>query len=106
MLNTRDSLVGKWSVKVITPFGESKADVILDSTDPFVTGTIIGENGSVEFSNGIIDGNKLKLSATVETPIKATIAAEVEINEFIFHGVLKIDEYMEVNITGEKNVNI
>jgi hypothetical protein len=107
MSDIKLNIIGKWDVSALTPFGINEATVKILAVEPNVSGTIVGKNGSLDFTNGIIDGNKLSFSATVDTPIKATLFADVEIvDDKAFSGTLKIDEYMTIDIRGDKNVDL
>ena len=106
MENLENNIIGKWDVTLVTPFGESLAQAEIKNDQPLFSGTIIGEHGSTNFSNGILKENLFTFSTKVEVPIKATISAEVQVNNNKFFGTLMIDEYMKININGEKNVNI
>ena len=99
-------IIGNWDVFVQTPFGVSKAAASIKSINPSVSGSIIGENGSIEFDNGSINENILTFSTDVNTPIKATIKVNVEIEGTTFTGSLMIDEYLKISIRGVKNVNL
>jgi hypothetical protein len=105
-INTNLNTTGDWDVFALTPFGTSKSKVTFASVEPVVSGTITGERGSLNFSNGVIDGNKLTFSTVVDTPIKATLFVDVEVFEDKFAGTLTVDEYMKIDIRGQKNVNL
>jgi|LauGreDrversion4_2_1035121.scaffolds.fasta_scaffold1818051_2 hypothetical protein len=106
-IKIESNIVGDWDVSALTPFGVTKSTVTISSKEPYVSGTIVGENGSLDFNNGKFDGNKLSFSATVDTPIKATLFANVEIiNNKFFSGTLMIDQYMRIDVKGSKNVDL
>ncbi|MEY4333116.1 MAG: hypothetical protein RLZZ196_1854 [Bacteroidota bacterium] len=100
------NIIGNWNAIIETPFGESKANVLIKTINPFVSGTVNGENGSFDFDNGTFTQNTLVFSSTVDTPIKATLYISVLIEGEKFTGTLTMDEYMTVNIRGFKNVNL
>jgi hypothetical protein len=101
------NITGEWDVSALTPFGATKSKVTISSKESYISGTIIGENGSLDFSDGKFEGNKLLFSTTVDTPIKATLVVDVEVtDDKTFSGTLKIDEYMTIDIKGNKNVNL
>ena len=100
------NLIGNWQVSVPTPFGTSNASATINSIEPFVSGTIVGERGSLDFDNGIISGDTITFSATVDTPIKATLTVNIELVDDKFQGTLEIDQYAKLDIKGEKNVNL
>jgi hypothetical protein len=100
------NIIGNWDVIVYTPFGESKAVASIKKLDPFVSGTIDGERGSFDFSNGTISENTLTFFAPVDTPIKANLSVSVEVESDKFTGTLMVDKYMSVAIKGVKNVSI
>jgi hypothetical protein len=99
-------ITGNWEAYIQTPFGEAKAIALIKEDDVTISGTINGENGSFDFDNGTIIENTFVFSATIDTPIKATISVSAEIEDYTFKGKLMIDEYLTMNILGKKNVNI
>jgi hypothetical protein len=99
-------IIGNWDVYIKTPFGETKAIALIKEDDVTISGTINGENGSFDFDNGTIVENIFVFSATIDTPIKATISVSAVIEDHAFEGKLMIDEYLTMNILGKKNVNI
>jgi hypothetical protein len=100
------NIIGNWKVSVLTPFGTSNASATIESIEPFVSGTIVGERGSLDFDNGVVSGDTIIFSATVDTPIKATLTVNVEVVDDKFEGTLEIDQYGKLDIKGEKNVNL
>lgn len=110
MVMTQDQknidIIGNWDVYIQTPFGVAKATALIKDTSPFIIGTVNGENGSFDFSNGVMTENILSFSATVETPIKATLTVQVTVEGDNFAGDLMVDQYLRVSIRGTKNVDI
>jgi hypothetical protein len=100
------NIIGDWQVSAFTPFGVSNSTAKITSIEPFVSGTIIGERGSLDFDNGVVSGDTITFSATVDTPIKATLTVNVEVVDDKFEGTLEIDQYAKLDIKGEKNVNL
>jgi hypothetical protein len=100
------NIIGNWKVSALTPFGISSSNVNIKSIEPFVSGTIVGERGSLDFDNGIVSGDKITFSATVDTPIKATFTVNVQVVDDKFEGTLEIDQYVKLDIKGQKNVNL
>ena len=99
-------IIGDWTVSALTPFGISSSNVNIKSIEPFVSGTIVGERGSLDFDNGIVSSDTITFSATVDTPIKATLTVNVEVIDDKFKGTLEVDQYMKIDIRGQKNVNL
>jgi hypothetical protein len=99
-------IIGDWEVSALTPFGISSSKVNIKSIEPLVSGTIVGERGSLDFGNGVITGNTLTFSVTADTPIKATLTVSVEVIDDKFKGTLEVDQYMKIDIRGQKNVNL
>jgi hypothetical protein len=100
------NIIGNWQVSAFTPFGVSNSAVNITSIEPFVSGTIIGERGSLDFDNGTLVSNILTFSVIADTPIRATLAVNVEVIDDKFEGTLQVDEYMKIVIKGQKNVNL
>lgn len=106
-IKIESNIIGEWDVSALTPFGVAKSKVTIVSADPYISGTIVGENGSLDFDNGTVNSDNLSFSATVDTPIKATLFVDVKIiDSKFFSGTLKVDKYMEISIEGSKNVNL
>ena len=105
-IDTSLDIIGNWDVSTFTPFGISMSKAAINSIEPFISGIITGEKGSLTFTNGKINNNVLTFSANVDTPIKATLSVSVEVIGDKFVGILTIDEYTKVNIRGQKNVNL
>jgi hypothetical protein len=103
---TTSDIIGTWEISIFTPFGTTNSRATINSIEPFVSGTIVGEKGSLDFNNGIVENNVLTFSATVDTPIKATLTVNIEIIDDKFKGTLEVDKYMNVVIMGKKNVNL
>ena len=99
-------ITGNWDVFTFTPFGISASKAVISSIEPFISGIITGEKGSLFFSNGEINNSVLTFSANVDTPIRATLSISVEVIEDKFVGILTIDEYAKLNVRGQKNVNL
>lgn len=99
-------IIGIWNATIHTPFGESKATVSFVSADEPISGTVLGENGSFNFDDGVLLENKLTFSTTINTPIKATLKINATIEDDSFLGTITIDEYARVVIEGNKNVNL
>jgi hypothetical protein len=100
------NIIGDWQVSASTPFGVSNSKANITSIKPFVSGTIIGERGSLDFDNGNIENNVLTFSMIADTPIRATLTVNVEVIDNKFEGTLQVDEYMKIVIKGQKNVNL
>ena len=100
------NIIGDWDVYIQTPFGVAKATALIKDISPFITGTVNGENGSFDFNNGVMTENTLSFSATLETPIKATLTIKVVVEGDNFVGDIMVDQYLKTSIRGAKNVNI
>ena len=100
------NIIGDWQVSAFTPFGVSSSTAKITSIEPFVSGTIIGERGSLDFDNGTVENNILAFSVIADTPIRATLVVSAEVIDDKFEGTLQVDEYMKIVIKGQKNVNL
>jgi hypothetical protein len=101
------NILGKWKAFVSTPFGVSDVQVSITSIETYVSGNVVGEKGSFDFTNGKILNDKLTFSVDVETPIKATIYVDVTFNtKESFLGKVTIDRYATMDVEGKKNVNL
>lgn len=100
------NIIGTWQVSVPTPFGINISNVNIKSIEPFVSGTITGERGSIDFDNCIVSGDTITFCVTVDTPIKATLTVSVKVIDDKFQGTLEIDQYTKLPIIGKKNVDL
>jgi hypothetical protein len=64
---------GKWNLTIKTPMGEQKAALELTQDGAALNGKMSGAMGSVPIENGKIEGDTLKWSAKVTSPMPITL---------------------------------
>lgn len=71
---------GQWDCVVKSPLGDQKSVLTVNSNGNSWTGTNAGAMGSVEITDGKVDGNKLtwSMQVSVPMPMKLDGAATVE----------------------------
>lgn len=64
---------GKWDLTIKTPMGEQKAVLTLKQEGDALTGEMSGAMGAVPVENGRVEGDRLKWSAKVTSPMPITL---------------------------------
>jgi len=105
-----ENIFGKWKTKVKTPFGDEEyliniVELFFDNNlkNQSITGTVSNTKDTINFDNGKIINNTFTCSLNLDFPIASTVFIEINKaeNNKIF-GLLKIDNYLCVEIFGEK----
>jgi hypothetical protein len=63
---------GKWNVTLQTPVGERAGVLELRVTGTRLTGTLSGGEHHAVITDGRVEGNRLRWSAAIETPMRLT----------------------------------
>lgn len=73
------SVDGTWNVTATSPMGSQQATLTFSSDGTSLSGSMTGQQGTVEFSDGSIDGDDLKWTVQLQQPmpIKLDFTAQV-----------------------------
>src|SRR6185312_5245732 len=64
---------GTWNVTVNSPMGAQKSVVTLKNSGGVLSGTAAGAQGSMDISNGKVDGDNVSWAMSITTPFPMTL---------------------------------
>lgn len=67
---------GTWDTVTKSPMGDQKATLTVNSSGSSFTGTYSGMMGSVDITDGTVDGNTLKWKISITVPMPMTLDCE------------------------------
>lgn len=67
------SVDGKWNIKIKTPMGEQSGVLDIKADGGALTGEMASAMGKVALENGAVDGDDVKWSAKVTSPMPLTL---------------------------------
>jgi hypothetical protein len=71
---------GTWNITTNTPMGAQEATLVLSTNGSSLTGQMVGPQGSVDLTEGAVDGENLtgKAALTQPMPIELEFSATVD----------------------------
>jgi len=77
---------GTWNTVVKSPLGEQKAVLVVKSDGASWSGSQAGAMGSVVIADGTVEGNTIKWSMNVTTPMPMTLTCEATVDGDVITG--------------------
>lgn len=93
---------GKWMLKIKTPMGEQSGALELKSAGAALTGTMTGNMGAVAIENGSVDGDAVKWSAKVTSPMPITLDFDGKVAGDTLNGNVKLGAFGTSTFTGAR----
>ena len=93
---------GQWDTVTQTPMGEQKAVLTITRDGDSFTGTQAGAMGSVELTDGRIDGNRLTWRMALTKPIAMTLDGEATIDGDTLAGTIKAGMFGKMPLSGKR----
>ena len=94
---------GSWNVTINSPMGAQQATLNLSTEGGEVSGSMVGAQGTQEFSGGTIDGDNLAwtVDMTQPMPMKLEITATVAGDEI--SGNVKLGAFGDASFSGTRS---
>lgn len=93
---------GTWDTVVNTPMGQQKGQLTVNSDGSSFTGTMTGDRGSLDISDGAVDGNKLTWTADIAEPMPMKLSFSVEVNGDEMTGNVQLGMFGNAPLTGSR----
>jgi len=93
---------GKWNMKIKTPMGEQSGVLELKADGGSLTGTMSGNMGAVEIQNGSVDGDAVKWSANVTSPMPITLEFDGKVDGDNLAGNVKLGAFGTSTFSGTR----
>lgn len=91
---------GKWNLKIKTPMGEQAGTLDLKAEGAALTGTMAGNMGTVAIENGSVDGDAVKWSAKVTSPMPITLEFDGKVAGDALSGNVKLGAFGTSTFSG------
>ncbi|MBI1364793.1 MAG: hypothetical protein GC153_02385 [Alphaproteobacteria bacterium] len=91
---------GKWNVTIKTPMGEQKAVLTLKQEGDALSGEMSGAMGAVPVENGRVEGDRLKWSTKVTSPMPITLEFDGALSGADIAGNVKLGAFGTSTFSG------
>lgn len=96
------SASGKWNLKIKTPMGEQAGVLTLEAAGATLTGSMSGAMGSINIENGSVDGDKVKWSAKITSPMPMTLEFDGTVAGDALNGNVKLGAFGSSTFAGTR----
>jgi hypothetical protein len=93
---------GKWNLKIKTPMGEQGGMLELKTEGGKLTGSMSGNMGSVGIEIGSVDGNVVKWSAKVTSPMPIQLDFDGKVDGDALNGNVKLGAFGTSTFSGTR----
>lgn len=93
---------GKWMLKIKTPMGEQSGTLELKAEGSALTGTMSGNMGAVAIENGSVNGDAVKWSAKVTSPMPITLEFDGKVAGDSLNGNVKLGAFGTSTFSGAR----
>ncbi|MBB5519951.1 hypothetical protein [Amphiplicatus metriothermophilus] len=91
---------GKWNLVIKTPMGDQQAVLSLSQEGDALNGEMSGAMGSVPIQNGRVEGESLKWSAAVTSPMPITLEFDGKLDGGNIAGNVKLGAFGSSTFSG------
>ncbi len=93
---------GKWNIKIKTPMGEQSGVLDLTANGAALTGTMSGNMGAVAIENGSANGDAVKWSAKVTSPMPIQLDFDGKVEGDAISGSVKLGAFGSSTFSGTR----
>ena len=93
---------GTWNTVVNTPMGEQKGQLTVNSDGDSFSGSMSGNQGTLEITDGAVDGNKLTWTAQISQPMPMKLSFDVEVDGDELSGNVQLGAFGNAPIKGTR----
>ena len=93
---------GSWDTIVKSPLGDQKSTLTVKSDGNSFTGTNAGAMGSVDITDGTVDGNTISWKMNMTVPMPMTLTAEATVEGDTLTGTVDAGAFGKMPMTGTR----
>lgn len=93
---------GAWDCTIKSPLGDQSAVLTVQSNGSSFTGNMSGALGSMDISNGTVDGDTLKWSMDIKVPMPLTLDCEATVDGDTITGSAGAGAFGSFPLTGTR----
>lgn len=93
---------GNWNVKMDTPMGAQQVTLTLVTDGNKLSGKLVGAQGTMEFTDGTVDGNNLSWTVSLEQPMPMKIDTTATVDGDSLTGEATLGAFGKAKLTGTR----
>ena len=93
---------GTWNCTLDSPMGAQQMTLTLVTDGTKLSGKLEGQRGTMEFTDGTVDGNNLTWSVSLEQPMPMQIDTTATIDGDTLTGESKLGSFGTAKLTGTR----
>lgn len=93
---------GTWNVTANSPMGSQQATLTFKTDGDSLSGSMAGQQGTVEISEGSVDGNDLKWSIQIQQPMPMKLEFAATVDGDSISGTIKFGAFGSGSISGSR----
>ena len=93
---------GTWNCTLDSPMGAQQMTLTLVTDGAKLSGKLEGQRGTMEFTDGTVDGNNLTWSVSLEQPMPMQIETTATIDGDTLTGESKLGSFGTAKLTGTR----
>ena len=97
------SFTGTWSTIMQSPMGSRQAKLTLAEDDGNLTGSIAGQQGTLDISDGSVDGVSASWKASIQQPMPMTLEFSATLDGDKISGTVKLGAFGEATFEGTRD---
>ena len=93
---------GTWNCTMTSPMGAGSVTLTLRTEGSSLSGTLVSDQGTMEFTDGTVDGNELSWTVSVQQPMPIQIETTETIDGDTLNGTSKLGSFGTAQLTGTR----
>ncbi len=93
---------GSWNVTINSPMGAQQATLNLATDGGSLSGSMVGAQGTQEFSGGSVDGNELAWQVEMTQPMPMTLDITATVDGDNISGNVKLGAFGDAAFSGTR----
>ena len=93
---------GVWETTVNSPMGQQKATLTLKSDGTSLSGTMAGNQGTLDLFDGSVDGDSAKWKANMTSPMPLTLEFDPKVDGDEISGNVKLGAFGNASFNGKR----
>lgn len=93
---------GTWNCTMTSPMGAGSVTLTLRTEGSDLSGTLVSDQGTMEFTGGTVDGNDLSWTVSVQQPMPIQIETTATIDGDTLNGTSKLGSFGTATLTGTR----
>ena len=93
---------GKYDVTTKTPMGDQKGTLTLVADGDALTGTLSGDQGSIDLADGTISGDDLSWTANITSPMPLKLEFSAKVDGDSISGSVKLGAFGNASFEGTR----